>query len=300
MIGRSARVIRVCSNTHSKANIDFVQRKYFSNMDFEMIIIQLLAYKKLILKSIVYISLLIVFINCYLIDETLTYCKGSTTLSSQTQKVESLQAPYITLCFQPPFKPSILKNLGVTNINVIKDFYTWEFFQNLSYKHEEDFEIKLKKRANFKNGTGDVTAIKFGMQTIATYRNGLCYLINYTENVSIKHEKIELHYYPKGPKSDLPNSVNIFLSSPNNWHGIIVDDWPLSEPTMFKLPIEYLNATSGIAKVSQTDYHFISGAEKFEHCIMYEAARESGCNNHCFPILFNFLPSYPPCKSTKD
>ena len=144
MIGRSARVIWVCSNTHSKANIDFVQRKYFTNMDFEMIIIQLLAYKKLILKSIVYISLLIVFINCYLIDEILTYSKGSTTLSSRKEKVESLEAPYITLCFQPSFKPSILKTLGVTNFNAITDFYTWELFQNLSYKHEEDFKIELK------------------------------------------------------------------------------------------------------------------------------------------------------------
>ena len=159
-----------------------------------MIMIQLQAYKKLILKSIVYISLVIVFINWYLIEEILTYSKGSTTLSSRKEKVESLEAPYITLCFQPSFKPSILKTLGVTNFNAITDFYTWELFQNLSYKHEEDFEIKLKKRANFKNGTDDVTAIKFGMQTIATFRHGLCYLISYTENVSIKHEKIELNW----------------------------------------------------------------------------------------------------------
>ena len=46
-------------------------------------------------------------------DEILNYTKGSTTLSSRTEKVEFLEAPYITLCFQPPFKPSMLQKHGL-------------------------------------------------------------------------------------------------------------------------------------------------------------------------------------------
>ena len=85
-------------------------------------------------------------------------------MSSQTQKVESLQAPYITLCFQPPFKPSKLKQYGLPN-NTDVDFYDimdyeWEMFQNLSYEYGEDFGIRLEVTGSYDTLKKEYVSIK--------------------------------------------------------------------------------------------------------------------------------------------
>ena len=146
-------------------------------------------------------------------------------------------------------------------------------FRNLSYEYGKDFGIRLEVAGSFDSLKKEFTSIKpvlFEMQSIATFRHGLCHLISYDANVSIKHERIRLHLDPKWTTSDVQQSVHIFISSPNNWHGIVVDDWPLSDPTIFKVPIDSLKRTNWLAKISQTDYKFITGAENYKQCILDE------------------------------
>ena len=270
-------------------------------MELERIIRVLKKYRKFIIECILYLILLTVFIYFNLIDEILNYAKGSTTLSSRTEKVEFLEAPYITLCFQPPFKPSMLQKHVLPNeIGSFKQLYKalkgmdMETYENISYVYEKDFRIKLELIKERDQDINEKKPIDFEIQKVVTYRSGLCHLIKYTENVSVNGDKVRLQYIYKGTKSDKPESTKILLSSRNGWHGIVMDDWPFFDPSISKIPIENRYYT---VKVSQTDYQYMTGTEDFEQCLVEQITRNSQCKTKCYPFLFNFLPNYTLCNS---
>ena len=256
-------------------------------------------YRKFIIQCILYLILLIVFVNFYLIDEMVNYAKGSTTLSSRTEKVEYLAAPYMTICLEPPFKTSILKKYGLSqSTKHIKDLFkalrelkNLTIYENFSYKHEIDFNIRLEV---LKNGSKVPEEIEFGIQKIVTTR-GLCHLIKYNVNVSTNDDMIRLSYSSKVPDYDTPEYAKILLSSPNGWYGIVLDDWPFYDPTILKIPFEKLQAKRWTAKVSQTDYQYMTGTNNFEECLLEQIKRNSVCKTKCYPLVFNFLPNFTLC-----
>ena len=265
-------------------------------------------YRKLIIQCILYLILLVVFVNFYLIDEIVNYAKGSTTLSSRTENVEYLEAPYMTLCLQPPFKPSMLLKHGLPqNTKNIKDLYKtlkrvqkeeriMTIYENLSYKYEKDFNVRLERLEVLKNGSKLAEQIDFEIQIIVT-QSGLCHLIKYNMNVSINDDMIRLHYSSKAFDYDTPEYAKILLSSPHGWHGIVLDDWPFFDPTILKIPIEKLQAQRWTTKVSQTDYQYMTGTINFEQCLLEQIARNSVCKTNCYPLVFNFLPNFTLCHS---
>ena len=165
-------------------------------MKFERTRNVLKKYRKFI-EWILYLILLILYIKFYLIDEVLNFMQGGTTLSSRTEKVEILEAPYLTLCFQPSFKPSMLQKHGLPNdTGSFKQLYNaleemdMEMYENLSYAYKKDFGIKLEL---IKEGTiNENKPIDFEIQKVITSRSGLCHLIKYNANVSVNGEKIRL------------------------------------------------------------------------------------------------------------
>ena len=132
-------------------------------------------------------ALLVVYINIYLIDEIQNYSSGRTTLSSLAERVDFLEAPHITLCFRDPFKPSVLEKYGLHGNELQSGEFIhntsggserWEIFQNLNYRHEKDFRIKLEL------ATAPGKEIKYEIQEVATLLHGMCSLIRYYVNVS--------------------------------------------------------------------------------------------------------------------
>ena len=257
----------------------------------------LTKYRKFIIEFILYIILLIVFVYFYLIDEIRIFTKGSTTLSSRTEKVESFDAPFMTLCFEPSFKPSILQKHGLPNdfgtfnllYNALKGM-DMEMYQNLTYSYKKDFLIKLELVSE--GEINEEKPINFEIQKVVTSRSGLCHLIKYNASVSVDGEKIRLQFIYKGLKSDKPESAKILLSSSNGWHGIVMDDWPSFNPSISKIPIENQQY---LAKVSQTDYRYMTGTTNFEQCLVEQITRKSTCKTKCYPFMFNFLPNYTLC-----
>ena len=274
---------------------------YLRNMKFERTRNVFKKYRKFIIQCLLYLILLIVFVNFYLIDELVNYAKGSTTLSSRTEKVEYLAAPYMTLCFHPPFKPSMLLTHGLPkNTKHIKDLHrvlragkvkgdvNMTIYENFSYKYEKDYNVRLEVLKNFSK-LGEL--IDFEIQKVVT-QSGLCYLIKYNMNVSTNHDKIRLHYNSEALEN--PKYVKILLSSPHGWHGIVLEDWPYFDPTISWIPIDK-QAKSWTAKVSQTDYEYMAGTNNFEQCLLEQIARNSICKTNCYPLVFNFLPNYTLC-----
>ena len=274
-------------------------------MGLEGFLTEMKKKRKVIFKAMLYFILLILFVRFYLIDEIRNFAKGSTTLSSLTKKVDFLEAPFITLCFLPRFKASVLQDYGLPSSKEV-DFFaitnasgglnTWKLFQKLGFAYGKDFNIILQSKIEWEPHKD----IKFEIQNVATLRHGLCYLIRYDANVSIDNERIRLYFRFTGLNKEVPKSVKLFLSSPNNWHGLIADDWPLIHPLMFEIPLRKQIESRWIAKVSQTDYHYLSGTQDFEKCFIDQIEKYSYCPTKCFPSVYNFLPNFPPCNNSED
>ena len=117
----------------------------------EKLIRTLKKYKKDIVKGGIYLFFLSVFIRFYLVAAIKNYLIGGTTIRSIIENVEFLSAPYITLCFNPYFKPSLLKKYGLfwpVNYVDIKNVQAnvsskWELYQHLSFELDKDFEIQI-------------------------------------------------------------------------------------------------------------------------------------------------------------
>ena len=182
-------------------------------------------------------------------------------------------------------------------------FQKWEVYQNLSYVSKTDFDIRMESKSD-KRGKKE---IRFEIQQIATYRHGLCSLIKYNESLSTKYGRVRLYFSYTGLATDMPKAATIFITSPFDWYGMVLDDWFQFNPfkTAFKIPLLEMNGTgtrrrAWIAKVSQTDYHYIEGVDDFEQCFVEQLAKNSNCNTTCYPTIYNFLPNFKPCNSSKN
>ena len=121
------------------------------NMAMKKLIRTVTKYKKEIVKGGIYFVLLVVFIQFYLVEACKNYLKGGTTFRSLTENAEFLPAPYITLCFNPHFKPSILEKYGLTWPFSFEDITNmesnmsskWKLYQSLSFEYRKDFNIGL-------------------------------------------------------------------------------------------------------------------------------------------------------------
>ena len=76
------------------------------------------------------------------------FIKGRTTVTSRIEKVESLEPPTVTVCFYPPYKPSKLIALGITDPTdpiYSKDSNTSfeERINSLSYSLGKDLSMNL-------------------------------------------------------------------------------------------------------------------------------------------------------------
>ena len=89
-----------------------------------------------------------------MIDQMSDFIKGRTTVTSRIEKVESLEPPTVTICLNPPYKPSKLISFGLDEINILLlDVYGKELFRNqtaeeildlFGYKLGRDFRINMQ------------------------------------------------------------------------------------------------------------------------------------------------------------
>ena len=85
------------------------------------------------------------------------------------------------------------------------------------------------------------------------------------------------------------------------WNSIVFDDWPRIKPPVFKIPIDKSFRSYWVAKLVQTNYYYMQGTEDFEKCLHQKITmKSSDCETKCFPILYNFLPNFPPCNTTEE
>ena len=159
----------------------------------------LINWKATVSKVVIYITLLIFFYVFYMMDVINQYAKNKTNISKSNDDFikKGLNIPALTICFKPPFKPSMLKLHNIssifcmdanlvdeTNEYILKNAnMTWnEFCSNISYKLGKDFTLDLSdkyyvKRKQLKNGINKFGETKVEIKEILTKYDGLCYVM---------------------------------------------------------------------------------------------------------------------------
>ena len=257
-------------------------------------------YGKKLLKFVLYLVFLALFIKFYFVGEYESFAKGSTTVSKSTQKTEHLDAPLISLCMSPPFKSSEAKKNGVSipvgfrQIRRTPNVTSyWNLYQDLSYQNGQDFEIKLQVNDNKSD---------FGIRKFATYRHGLCHLIQHENQLHVENGKlhISITFSKSLQEEDLPAKVKFQLHSKRGWHGMITDDWPEEKPQTTELLIKRGQMAFYQSMIAQINYLYRDGVEDFEQCFLRHILENVDCRIKCFPLIFNiFSPALKPCQ-TKD
>ena len=157
--------------------------------------------KATVTKVIIYITLLIFFFVFFMMDVINQYASRKTNFAKSNNDVikDGVNIPALIFCFEPPFKPSMLKlhnissmfcmdanQVDETNQLILDNAnMTWnEFCLNISYKLERDFTLDLSnnsfvKRTQLKRGINRVIN-KTGeneveIKEIFTKYDGLCY-----------------------------------------------------------------------------------------------------------------------------
>ena len=109
---------------------------------------------KVILRGILFISLLIIFVSLYLESALKDFAKARTT-SAQSQEVVNPDQPVLVACPDPPFKPFFFNDNGIgfnqyfwvkpsqTSNKLEKDSSMINVFMNISYKLEIDWNISI-------------------------------------------------------------------------------------------------------------------------------------------------------------
>ena len=266
-------------------------------------------YSKEILKTLLFVVLLVTFYSFYLKSQVEEFLKGSTTFTSRYEKIRKMQVPNLLLCMKPGFKRSVMKKFNY-NFDEVYIFYDekesyvkhnltiWEAYQELSYKYIDDFEIRSGVD-NWHNGSEKIT-IK-SVESIATLYNGMCFLLLIDKEINrLSNYAFTLTFSNSLSKDDLPNKINLYLVSKEAWYGLIAEEWPKKE-NLFIEKIEVDNDPVILTNVGITEkeVQFLqSNDQDFEDCILKVFGKSS-----CFPLIFNFpkiIEKIPLCKYWND
>ena len=109
------------------------------------------------------------------------YIAGRTTTTSRLEQVEESDFPTITICMDPPVKPSVASKYGfkwVWDLYVPNTSNTTllEKLETLSYIMNKDFSIKIiteeePYEVNLKVGNNK----RFVVEPVFTFMQGICY-----------------------------------------------------------------------------------------------------------------------------
>ena len=231
------------------------------------------------------------------------FIAGRTTTTSELKQVEESDFPTITICMDPPLKPSVTPKFG---LNWAWDVYEKgipdtampnttlvEKLETLSYVMDKDFSIKIRSKneslVNLKVGNN----IRFAIEPVFTFMKGICYKME-------PKFKVTSQYIPdftfqiefKVTDEDVPSHFMLYLTSPDATLSIATEIWAQYLPGTVKFPS---NSTkfSIITYDRAIQYNFKTGVGNSSEC-MAKVMEESQCNK-CY-----YTSSLPLCDSMED
>ena len=284
---------------------------HFSNIQVSMFLV----------KFICYMFLVVFCIITYLEPQIRKFLKKDKTFATTITEIDQVDMPAMVICANPEFKTSsrlifdrkygsmqdILRDKEEA-YKYIYDKTMWEAYEELTYDFEEDFVFKhvidkdgqIPTTLILKHGMNKNLDYYLNMSKIATFKHGMCCLIESFFKISEKHEFQIMAKRNLDEIGDIPDSLEIFFVSMNMWHGIVDDDWIHVAPSQFEISFEpeKQRPRQNFRTSQLVEMTFMKGYDNIKRC-QEKIIEESNCFPKCFPLLLNYL-DVPPCKNYEE
>ena len=246
--------------------------------------------------------------------QLIEFIRRSTQFNGKIEMVKVMPAPTITICMKPYLKQSMAQKYGYNSIKSLLDdpkelsVSKYDLLESMSYSFDKDFKLEVLTyennteefldlslgQNNFSQGTVDIKAI-------STLRHGICYLMQTDYNVSVEtitYFGLRMSFDPNLIKTDIPQDFEVYLTSPDGWYGIFLDDWAYFDQTYFTVSTELDTTYEWVAVLVPTKLEFKEGHESIENCLL-DFVLNLNCSNKCFPVMFN-IGKLEPCLTPED
>ena len=247
------------------------------------------------LRFIAHLTLFVLFVQFYLMEQMGDYVKDRTTTTSRFEEVEVSDFPTITICMDPPQKPSIAKQYGYKRMvdihfNDVPNTTLPERFEASSYILNKDFDIKVDDKDFLKLGDND----EFVVRPMVTFFEGICHNIEPKFKVTQQWFHKEFSIKLKEDLIDRPKNFKVYLTSNAAILNIATDIWP--QYLTGRVTISFQNRVTTVIKSRAIEYKFKTGVNNSKECVT-KIIEESECKNKCFYINGTSLPI---CNSASD
>ena len=172
---------------------------------------------KIIFCFLLHFSLLALYIKVYLVNEISDFIKGRTTISHRFEKSDQVELPTLTICMDPPLKPSLASKFGLISqydihFKDLPNMTTMEKWNHVSYVMNRDFVVYIYHTL-MHEGVNEL----FVVERIITSREGTCWAFKPKSNISsiplITPFKI---MYVDMLKDDSPHGVSLYILPQKN------------------------------------------------------------------------------------
>ena len=231
------------------------------------------------------------------------YIAGRTTTTSRLEQVKESEFPTITICMDPPLKPSVSSKYGLKWVwDVFKKKgvpnnpnTTWlEKLETMSYMMDKDFSIKILTKEesliNLKVGKNK----RFVVEPVVTIIKGICYKMEpkfKVTNQYIPDLTFQIQFKMTDEDSNRPSHFVMYFTSPDATLNIATEVWPQYLPGTVKFPSN--SSRYSVINYDRTiQYNFKTGVRNSSECIA-KVSEESQCK--C-----SYTSSLPLCNSYKD
>ena len=248
-----------------------------------------------------------------LYPEVQNFRKGGTTFGTHYEMSEMIQVPNLFICMQPGVKKSVTEKYGY-NLDETYSLYDstesykkfnmslWEAYLDLSYKYGQDFEIHVKDVQWYVKSDIKVQGIK----KVATILHGMCYLVVIDQQIKFSsYWGFQLAFNQSMKPSDIPQQIDIFVTSNNTWYGLTLNEWPYKQSLYLEDHLMTFDPSRRIdIGISQKEVKFLEKKYKVDPSDCFaQLLMDLNCTPQCFPIIFNFVSTetdLPACKTYQE
>ena len=252
-----------------------------------------------------HLILFVFFVQFYLMEEMGDYIADRITTTSRFQEVSESEFPTVTICMDPPQKPSVASMYGFERLTDIhkKDVLNTTLPERLeasSYILNRDFYIKELKNDFEGLGKQELSLVigdndNYFIEPIITYLQGVCHKIDPKFKVT-NFTSVTLRLYLNESNIDQPRHLVVYLTSPDATLNLAHDIWPQYLPGEVKLSLDESLKKKTVITYRTVEYIWKAGVENSSKCVT-EIMEKSECKNNCFYISGSSLPI---CISAKD
>ena len=265
---------------------------------------------QIVCEIVLYITCSIFFVTFFFYDQIDAYIKERYTLANGFVKAKALEFPTTTICMAPGQKTSIGLKYGLYYYDDIykKDFLNstlMERYNESNYELGKDFDIILNNNQQSKVTLGKIQFLEdktyvempngaFKVLEVRTLSLGKCYaLLPEFEVQGSFGIDFTIKMNPSLESIDIPEGVQIFLSSNKTWANIADQMWP---QVLTSSKYKSFGSTYSELMINLVEHYFKEGNDDIIGCLT-DLAKKVDCPVKCHILSSVHLPL---CNTSTD